>query len=139
MNQMLRRVLEAPKARRGRWRGKEAGAIDRPACPPYHDVSTGRPAPLTHSAARENAEGGIDASRVATDAERAPTLCGAMQLGSLVIHKGRPYYLRGLDPMSVSDRQAELDAFTGARVSVPFDEVEEHRRPGRPQGFTPEP
>jgi hypothetical protein len=55
-----------------------------------------------------------------------------MQLGSLVIHKGRPYYLRGLDPMSVSDRQAELeDAFTGARVSVPLDEVEEHRRPGR--------
>jgi hypothetical protein len=54
-----------------------------------------------------------------------------MQLGSLVIHKGRPYYLRGLDPMSVSDRQAELeDAFTGARVSVPLDEVEEHRRPG---------
>jgi len=55
-----------------------------------------------------------------------------MQLGSLVIHKGRPYYLRGLDPMSVSDRQAELeDAFTGARVSVPLDEVEERGRPER--------
>jgi hypothetical protein len=55
-----------------------------------------------------------------------------MQLGSLVIHKGRPYYLRGLDPMSVSDRQAELeDAFTGARVSVPLAEVEERRRPER--------
>jgi hypothetical protein len=52
-----------------------------------------------------------------------------MQLGSLVIHKGRPYYLRGLDPMSVSDRQAELeDAFTGARVSVPLAEVEERGR-----------
>ena len=63
-----------------------------------------------------------------------------MQLGSLVIHKGRPYYLRGLDPMSVSDRQAELeDAFTGGRVFVPLDEVEEHRRPGRGRRLTPEP
>jgi hypothetical protein len=53
-----------------------------------------------------------------------------MQLGSLVIWKGRPYYLRGLDPMSVSDRQAELeDAFTGARIFVPLDEVED--REGR--------
>jgi hypothetical protein len=63
-----------------------------------------------------------------------------MQLGSLVIHKGRPYYLRGLDPMSVSDRQAELeDAFTGARVSVPLDEVEERRQPSRARRLTREP
>jgi len=63
-----------------------------------------------------------------------------MQLGSLVIHKGRPYYLRGLDPMSVSDRQAELeDAFTGACLSVPLDEVEEHRRPDRGPRLTREP
>jgi hypothetical protein len=49
-----------------------------------------------------------------------------MQLGSLVTYKGRPYYLRGLDPMSVSDRQAELeDAFTGARISVPLEDVED--------------
>ena len=49
-----------------------------------------------------------------------------MQLGSLVIHKGRPYYLRGLDPMSVSDRQAELeDVFTHERLSVLLDEVAE--------------
>jgi hypothetical protein len=62
-----------------------------------------------------------------------------MQLGSLVTHKGRPYYLRGLDPMSVSDRQAELeDAFTGTRVSVPFEEVEERRGPGRGPGLTRE-
>jgi hypothetical protein len=63
-----------------------------------------------------------------------------MQLGSLVTHKGRPYYLRGLDPMSVSNRQAELeDAFTGVRISVPLEEVED-RRPydGRP-GLTREP
>jgi hypothetical protein len=51
-----------------------------------------------------------------------------MQLGSLVTHRGRPYYLRGLDPMSVSDRQAELeDAFTGARILVPLEEVEERQ------------
>ena len=60
-----------------------------------------------------------------------------MQLGSIVTHKGRPYYLRGLDPMSVSDRQAELeDAFTGARVSVPFAEVEEPRWTGQGPGLT---
>jgi hypothetical protein len=63
-----------------------------------------------------------------------------MQLGSLVIHKGRPYYLRGLDPMSVSDRQAELeDAFTGARVSVPLDEVEERHGAGKARRLTREP
>jgi hypothetical protein len=60
--------------------------------------------------------------------QAAPTSAVAMQLGSLVTHKGRPYYLRGLDPMSVSDRQAELeDAFTGTRISVPLDEVEERK------------
>lgn len=64
----------------------------------------------------------------------------SMQLGSLVIHKGRPYYLRGLDPMSVSDRQAELeDAFTGTRVSVPLDEVEERHGPGAARRLTREP
>ena len=76
----------------------------------------------------------------AVDVRGQHDLCGDMQLGSLVIHKGRPYYLRGLDPMSVSDRQAELeDAFTGGRVFVPLDEVEEHRRPGRGRRLTPEP
>jgi hypothetical protein len=63
-----------------------------------------------------------------------------MHLGSLVFHQGRPYYLRGLDPMSVSDRQAELeDAFTGARISVPFDEVEERHGPGGRRRLTREP
>ena len=72
--------------------------------------------------------------------EEATTSAASMQLGSLVIHKGRPYYLRGLDPMSVSDRQAELeDAFTGARVSVPLDEVEERRGPNRGRRLTREP
>jgi hypothetical protein len=63
-----------------------------------------------------------------------------MQLGSLVTHKGRPYYLRGLDPMSVSGRQAELeDAFTGERVSVPLEEVVEHRPRQQEHGLTREP
>jgi hypothetical protein len=63
-----------------------------------------------------------------------------MQLGSLVTHKGRTYYLRGLDPMSVSDRQAELeDAFTGARISVPLDEVEERRGGSDVRRLTREP
>jgi hypothetical protein len=36
-----------------------------------------------------------------------------MEIGSLVSYQGRAYYLRGLDPMSVTDRRAELeDVFT---------------------------
>ena len=76
----------------------------------------------------------------AVDARGSTNLCGDMQLGSLVFHKGRPYYLRGLDPMSVSDRQAELeDAFTGTRVCVPLDEVEERGRPNQRRRLTREP
>ena len=56
-----------------------------------------------------------------------------MEIGSLVTYQGRAYYLRGLDPMSVSDRQAELeDVFTHERVSVPLDEVADpHASPER--------
>jgi hypothetical protein len=47
-----------------------------------------------------------------------------MEIGSLVTYQGRPCYLRGLDPMSVSGRRAELeDAFTHERFSAPLDEV----------------
>ena len=47
-----------------------------------------------------------------------------MEIGSLVTYKGRPYYLRGLDPMSVSDRRADLeDVFTHERINVPLDDV----------------
>jgi len=50
--------------------------------------------------------------------------CG-MNIGDLVLHEGRRYYLRGLDPMSVPDRQAFLeDAFTGEARMVPVDEIE---------------
>jgi hypothetical protein len=47
-----------------------------------------------------------------------------MEIGSLVTYNGRAYYLRGLDPMSVSDRRAELeDVFTHERISVPLEDV----------------
>jgi hypothetical protein len=49
----------------------------------------------------------------------------AMKIGDLVLHHGRRYYLRGLDPMSVPDRQAFLeDALTGEARMVPVDEIE---------------
>jgi hypothetical protein len=48
-----------------------------------------------------------------------------MAIGDLVLYNGRRYYLRGIDPMSVSDRTALLeDAETGEAVRVPLDEVE---------------
>ena len=49
--------------------------------------------------------------------------CG-MKIGDLVLHEGRRYYLRGLDPMSVPDRQAILeDALTGEACMVPVGEI----------------
>ena len=63
-----------------------------------------------------------------------------MEIGSLVTYQGRAYYLRGLDPVSVTERRAELeDAFTGARISVPLDEVEERERHDRGRRLTREP
>lgn len=48
-----------------------------------------------------------------------------MAIGDHVLHNGRRYRLRGIDPMSVSERQAELeDLETGERVRVLLDEVE---------------
>ncbi|HVD49292.1 MAG TPA: hypothetical protein VNB50_04620 [Gaiellaceae bacterium] len=48
-----------------------------------------------------------------------------MNIGDLVLHHGRRYYLRGLDPMSVPNRQAFLeDAMTGEARMVPVDEIE---------------
>jgi hypothetical protein len=48
-----------------------------------------------------------------------------MAIGDHVLYHGRRYRLRGIDPMSVSERQAELeDLETGERVRVPLDEVE---------------
>ena len=48
-----------------------------------------------------------------------------MNIGDLVLYEGRQYYLRGLDPMSVPERQAFLeDASTGEARTVPVDELE---------------
>jgi hypothetical protein len=56
----------------------------------------------------------------------------AMKIGDPVLHEGRRYYLRGLDPMGVPDRQAFLeDARTGEELIVPIDEIEPEP-PGEP-------
>ncbi len=48
-----------------------------------------------------------------------------MKLESLVSYGGRRYYLRGLDPMGVADRRADLeDAETGEHIQAPLAEVE---------------
>jgi hypothetical protein len=47
-----------------------------------------------------------------------------MKIGELVTYEGRTYVFRGLEPMSLPNRRAELeDAETGERVLVPLDEV----------------
>jgi hypothetical protein len=57
-----------------------------------------------------------------------------MKIHDLVLHQGRPYYLRGLDPMSVPNRQAFLeDAENGEETCVPIDEIE----PGSPETESP--
>jgi hypothetical protein len=49
----------------------------------------------------------------------------AMKIGDLVLYLGRHYFLRGLDPMSVPNRQAFLeDALTGEELTAPVEEVE---------------
>ena len=47
-----------------------------------------------------------------------------MAIGDLVLYLGRRYKLLGIDPMSVTDRRADLeDLETGERVRAPLDEV----------------
>jgi hypothetical protein len=47
-----------------------------------------------------------------------------MKIGDLITYQGRAYVFRGLEPMSVPNRRAELeDAETGERILVPLDEV----------------
>ncbi|MDQ5822566.1 MAG: hypothetical protein M3540_14115 [Actinomycetota bacterium] len=49
-----------------------------------------------------------------------------MRIGDLVTYHGTQYVLRGLDPMSVPERRAELeDPATGERLRVLLSEVEE--------------
>jgi hypothetical protein len=47
-----------------------------------------------------------------------------MAIGDHVLYNGRRYLLIGIDPMSVTDRRAQLeDLETGERVRVPLDEL----------------
>lgn len=58
----------------------------------------------------------------------------AMQIGDEVIYHGRVLVLRGLEPMSVPLRRAEVeDPGTRERLVVPLDELE----PAPPSGFDP--
>ena len=57
----------------------------------------------------------------------------AMNIGEIVLYEGRQYYLRGLDPMGLPQRQAFLeDALTGEARTVPADDVELEPPPDRP-------
>jgi hypothetical protein len=59
-----------------------------------------------------------------------------MRIGDHVIYQGRLLVLLGHDPMSVTERRAEvLDPTTGERLAVPFDDLE--AGPPEPEGFTP--
>jgi hypothetical protein len=61
-----------------------------------------------------------------------------MEIGDLVIHDGTSYVLRGLEPMSVPDRRAELaDPENGEIVRVPVAELGEQASQGG--GFGPRP
>jgi len=52
-----------------------------------------------------------------------------MKIGDLVTYEGRSYVLRGLEPMSVPGRRAELeDADTGEPIVAPLDEVSPRER-----------
>jgi hypothetical protein len=49
-----------------------------------------------------------------------------MAIGDHLFYNGRLYILRGIDPMSVTDRRAQLeDAETGESLNVPLSEVED--------------
>jgi hypothetical protein len=57
----------------------------------------------------------------------------AMNIGEIVLYEGRQYFLRGLDPMGVPQRQAFLeDALNGEARAVPLDDLELEPPPDRP-------
>ncbi len=59
-----------------------------------------------------------------------PPLLRFMEIGDFVTYEGREFVLRGLDPMSVDDRRAELeDLRTGERIWVPLTELDEEPPP----------
>jgi hypothetical protein len=51
-----------------------------------------------------------------------------MRIGDTVIYRGEPYILRGLEPMGLPDRRADLeDPRTGEVVRVLFVELQPSR------------
>ena len=55
-------------------------------------------------------------------ADEVPT--AAMKIGDLVLYQGELYYLRGLDPMGVPERRAQLEhPGSGELIVAPLDEV----------------
>ena len=53
-------------------------------------------------------------------------MTAAWAIGDHVLYNGRLYILRGIDPMSVSERRAQLeDAETGELTQVLVDEIEQ--------------
>jgi hypothetical protein len=49
-----------------------------------------------------------------------------MRIGETVLYEDQEFILRGVDPMSVENRKAELeDPRTGEILRVPLDEVKE--------------
>jgi hypothetical protein len=59
-----------------------------------------------------------------------------MRIGDKVIYAGRVLVLLGHDPMSVTDRQAEVvEPATGERFQVPLDDLV--LAPPDPEGLTP--
>jgi hypothetical protein len=62
-----------------------------------------------------------------------------MRIGDTVIYRGRAYVLRGLDPMGVPDRRADIeDAAAGRLLRVRIAELEPGRRRFNPvrAGYT---
>ena len=58
-------------------------------------------------------------------------ISAAMRIGDEVIYHGRVLVLRGMEPMSVPARRAEVeDPTTGERFVVPLEELEEAPPPG---------
>jgi hypothetical protein len=48
----------------------------------------------------------------------------AMNIGDVVMYEGKRWILRGIDPMSVPNRRAELeDPDTGERISIALDDL----------------
>ena len=65
---------------------------------------------------------------MAAGADAQPPLspdCGEVKIGDHVLYDGRLYVLRGLDPMSVPNRDAVLeDALEGGLIRAPLEDVE---------------